>query len=509
MKRVLSLILLGLTMLTASAQINVMLVRDADEKVTEYKTDDIQEFDAADPMTISFADGNSATHSGVSEVWFDQLAVLDNAYEISGDVPEEYLGVKSVTDFKAHLFHIGLMAEGDYLYRTLYALADDVLLIYGEQDNSLHGVGIGMEIYKPLAGSTFRLTKSRLNDIVTISGDLRLIPQDEVIAAGGDEELLAALVPTVRLRVQVSLDPASEYIALNDMEISSFQLEEFYGDIGSALYLPVVGIGGGSPVIVLGDAEATDAAGMREGHYALKITVAGNRFKNGLVSLSESDSYALTLYDYVEGKTYDITSHYTGYIVTLPDPEAGGENVYVNVTFTAPSGITLTTSYYGPLTTVETLEGLEPQMAESNNVILTGMQDVNAVIETMQVLESTDGTYHLYFMTAGSERPDDTMAVPELQITPSMVNAGELSLPDLDKQWRVRFKGIDLQYADNQWKPAITNGTLTVNRSEDGTWEVTLSLVNEYNNMGTVAGTREHLDLHYRGTASAYTGTKR
>lgn len=506
MKRALSLILLGLSILTASAQINVMLVRDAEERVTEYKTDDILEFDAADPMTVTRIDGTTASHAGVSELWFDQLAVLENAYEITGDVPEEYLGVKSVSDFAASLYHI---ADGDYIYRTVYSLADDVLLIYGEQDNSLHGVAIGMEIYKPIAGSTFRLTKSRLNDIVTISGDLQLVPQDEVIEADGVEERLAAFVPKVRMRVQLSLDPVTGYVAWNGMEISSFQFEDYFGFIGSALYLPVVGIGGGSPVIVLGDAEATDAAGMREGHYALKITVAGNRFKNGVIDLSDSDSYALTLYDYVEGKTYDITSHYLGNITTLSDPETGGENLYVNVDFTAPSGITLSANYYGPLTTVETLEGLEPQIAESNNVILTGVQDVNAVIETMQVLESTDGTYHLYFMTAGSERPDDSMAVPELQITPSMVNAGELSLPALDKQWRVRYKGIDLQYADNQWKPAITNGTLTVSLSEDGTWDVTLSLINEYNNMGSVSGSREHLDIHYRGVASAYTGTKK
>lgn len=485
--------------LGAQAQTDVLLIGNDEEAYAEYKVADVREFDVASPMTVTLNDGTTRQHEGVTAFWFDQLAAISNQYQLIVAGHEDISGIHDITAFRA-IQHYDIATQR--VDSTAYWLDDNVCLSVGA-DNHVLSTWIGAERYFPTDPTALRVTKNKLNSNITLSGDLLLLPSNaEPIPPG---------YKSPRFRVEVTADPLTTYASEQAMSVESFQTEPFSGTVGTVLYKPVVGISGGSPVIVIGDAVATDAEGMRQGRYALQVSLAGNRFKNGNVDLSETDSYSIILYDYAEGKTKEITSHYKGHVTTLADPEKNGENIYLHIDFDAEAGVHFTAEYFGPLTTVTDLDGLAPKIAETNNVILTnqsGVQTLNQEITSMQVRESNDGTIYLYMMTDGTA-PDNSMQTPCVQISPAHVNAGELSLPDLAEQWSISFKSINVAYAKTEWHPAITNGTLSVSKADDGQWDVTVSLKNEYNNMGTISGTGESLTIHYAGPASAYTGTKK
>lgn len=500
MKRnILTIAALCAAALSASAQTDVLYVQDATTYYEEFKVSDVSEFDAANPMTITFNDGSTRTISNPTGFWFGQLAALSNQYEYTHGMVETYNGIHDLASFRAVQHYNPLTQAVD---STDYHL-DDIMVLHVNSENKLPYVSVAGELFKVGSTDGFRLTRNRLNDNISMAADVYMREVDESKWYGGDY--------APRLRLELTADPLTTYASEQTMSVESFQTEPFSGTVGTVLYKPVVGIGGGSPVLVIGDAIATDAEGMRSGRYALEVSLAGNRFKNGKVDLSETDSYSITLYDYAEGKTKEITSHYKGHVTTLADPEKGGENIYINIDFDAEAGTHFTAEYFGPLTAVSDLEGLAPQIAETNNVILTndkGVQTLNQEITSMQLRESNDGTLYLYMMT-DSTRPDDAMLTPCVQISPAHVNAGTLSLPDLKDQWSISFKTINLAYAKTEWHPAITNGTLSVSKDDDGKWEVTVDLRNEYNNMGSISGDGTSLTIHYAGPASAYTGTKK
>lgn len=500
MKRILSLLLpLTSYLLPLQAQTDVMYVGQEGERAYEFKVSNVSEFDAANPMTVTLTDGTTRTIDNPTGFWFGQLAALNNQYEFTSGGDPKYNGIHDVTNFRAIQHYNAATQQVD---STAYWL-DNVVCLSVDADNRMLNAWIGPDEYEPRNREALRVTKNKLNANISLSGDFYLNPLDHSLMwPGGGSS---------RLRLELTADPLTTYASEQTMSVESFQTEPFSGSVGTVLYKPVVGIGGGSPVIVIGDATATDAEGMRQGRYALEVSLAGNRFKNGTIDLSETDSYSITLYDYAEGKTKEITSHYKGYITTLADPEKDGENIYINIDFNAEAGTHFTAEYFGPLTTVDNLEGLAPQIAETNNVILTndkGVQTLNQEITSMQVRESNDGTVYLYMMTDGT-RPDDAMQNPCVQISPAHINAGTLSLPDLKEQWSVSFKTINVAYAKTEWHPAITNGTLSVSKGDDGKWDVTVDLKNEYNNMGSLSGDGTALTIHYAGEASAYTGTKK
>lgn len=485
--------------LSAQAQTDVMYVQDITTYYEEFKVSDIRDFDAANPMTITFADGTTRTIDNPYAFWFGQLAALSNQYEYTHGTDQTYNGIHNLANFRAVQHYNPLTQTVD---STDYHL-DDVMVLHVNSENQLPYVSVAGELFNVVNPNAFRLTRNRLNNNISMAADVYMLAVDETKQYGGG--------PAPRLRLELTADPLTTYASEQTLTVSNFQTEPFSAPVGTVLYKPTVGIGGGSPVIVIGDATATDAEGMRAGHYALEVTLAGNRFKNGTVDLSDADSYSIVLYDYDNGKTKEITSHYHGYITTLDDPEKGGENIYINIDFDAEAGTHFTAEYFGVLTTVDNLDNLAPQVAETNNVILTnqnGVQTVNQEITSMQVRESNDGTIYLYMMTDGT-KPDDSMQTPCVQISPAHVNAGELSLPDLTEQWSVSYKQINVTYAKTEWHPAITNGTMKVEKNAEGVWDVTVSLKNEYNNMGSVGGTNEALSIHYKGAASAYTGNKK
>lgn len=500
MKRnILTIAAIAATILSAKAQTNVMYVQGQTTFYKEIKVSDIRQFTIEDDLNIEMNDGTTQTISNPTKFWFGILAALNNQYEYTHGMDQTYNGIHDLADFHA-VHHYNPLTQ--MVDSTDYHL-DDIAVLHVDSDNKLPYVTIAGEIFKVTPSGEFRLTKNRLNDNISMTGDFRMLEVDPTKWYDG------SFYP--RLRLNLTADPVTTYAAEQTMAVSSFQTEPFNSAIGTVLYKPVVGINGGSPVLVIGDAVATDAEGMRQGHYALQVGLAGNRFKNGVVDLSDTDSYTITLYDYAEGKTKEITSHYKGYVATLADPEKNGENIYINIDFDAEAGTHFTAEYFGPLTTVDNLDDLAPQIAETNNVILTndkGVQTLNQEIKSMQVRESNDGTIYLYMMTDGT-RPDDAMQNPCVQISPAHINAGDLSLPDLKEQWSVSFKTINLAYAKTEWHPAITNGTLNVSKDASGKWDVTVDLKNEYNNMGSLSGDGTTLTIHYTGEASAYTGTKK
>ena len=500
MKRnILTIAALAAATLSAQAQTDVLYVQDDTMFYEEFKVSEVSEFDAANPMTITFTDGTTRTIHNPRAFWFGQLAALSNQYEYKHGGNETYNGIHDLANFRAVQHYNPLTQAVD---STDYHL-DDIMVLHINSENKLPYVSVAGELFRVMSTDGFRLTRNRLNDNISMAADIYMRELDESKWYAGDY--------APRLRLELTADPLTTYASEQTMSVESFQSEPFSGSVGTVLYKPVVGIGGGSPVIVIGDAVATDAEGMRQGRYALEVSLAGNRFKNGAVDLSETDSYSITLYDYAEGKTKEITSHYKGHVTTLADPEKNGENIYINIDFDAEAGTHFTTEYFGPLTTVDNLDGLTPQIAETNNVILTndkGVQTLNQEITSMQVRESNDGTVYLYMMT-DSTRPDDSMLTPCIQVSPAHINAGTLSLPELKEQWSVSFKTINVAYAKTEWHPAITNGTLSVSKGDDGKWDVTVDLKNEYNNMGSLSGDGTALTIHYAGEASAYTGTKK
>lgn len=484
--------------LSAQAQTFMMQVDDITGTSTEYRVTDVDGFDAADPMTFTMADGSTRLHNGVRAVAFFSLPDLANQYQLRNNRISSREGVYEVSDFRAVLHYdvdAATASVTDYWLDANTCLSVDML-------NQLVGAnvdGIGYDC----SSEDFRITKNRLNNNITLHGTVNLTPCEESLQYDG------GLYP--QLRFNLTLDPAATYAASGMMSVESFSTEPFSSRVGTVLYRPVAGIGGGSPTFVIGDAVTTSVEGMHDGHYALEVTLAGNRFKHGTVSLDDTDSYTVHLYNYETGKTIDVTSHYTGTITTLDDPETGGDNVYIDIVFTAEAGTSFRANYFGPITTVESLDGIAPQIKETNNVIITndkGVQTLNQEITSMQVRESNDGTVYLYMMTDGT-RPDDSMQTPCIQVSPAHINAGTLSLPELTEQWSVSFKTINVAYAKTEWHPAITNGTLSISKDESGKWDVTVALRNEYNNMGSLSGDGTSLTIHYAGEASAYTGTKK
>ena len=496
MKRILSIALLAAAAIGAQAQTDVMRVTDVTCMEREYKVANVASFDAADPMTITLTDGSTRQHIGVTSVQFDVLAALTNQYEFMSTTPAEACGIHDVTDLRAvnhYDVEAGKVGSVDYCL-------DSHVVLHVSSTSQLLGADIDGVHYACPAPEGFRLVKNRLNDNVSLMGDVTLEPTDPDLIYDG------ARLP--RLRVNVTLDPVTTYAAANTVVLGSFQIPFTTQPVGSVLYKPALGIGGGSPTLVIGDAVATDAAGMRSGHSALVITLAGNRFKNGIVSLAETDSYTMVLYDYVTGRTSAITSHYSGIITTLADPE-GGDNIYVNVQFTAEAGITYVAEYYGPVTTIASLDNIEPSIANLNNVIVTnadGRQTINSRISEVQLRENTDGTLTFFVVREGSNNVNDFMLTPAITIDKKLVNAGELSLPDTHDVWEVKYLDVSAEYARNEWVNHLNNGTLSVSNTDD-TWEITVHYLNEYESpWGTTSGNHSVLDIHYSGPVTPYTG---
>lgn len=493
MKRILTALALAFT-LSAAAQTQSVTVT-AQGSYTDFQASTIESIVPTEPLTVNFYDGTSTEIAGAEAVDFQLLPQLTGEVEIDGVV----YPVDSVAERISYSFNPPSTFANDF---TIYA-GDQVVAFTTIYGNFL-AVTVNGEYTSGSHASKMQISRSKLNSVVGLSLDARYRLMTE-----GEGAPLAH-----RVRVEVSQDPTTTYTSRNVLtHLVPGQTPTAYTElpIKSALLVPGVQ-GVSSPVLLFGDAEgATDAAGLRQGTEAYAITVPQSYFQGGVVNLSEQDSYTFVHYDYTAGTTTNINSSYSGYIGLMPDPE-GGDKLFIYAYYSTDDLSTSTVDYFGTPLTVDSAEGIEPDVAATDNIVYCnadGVEQFNEPITEMQTITRADGLKYFYFLTAGSASVDDTYATPCIMVDPAaVINQGTVSLAGTEApNFSIKFKAFNLSWPKNEWVPIPDNGTLNITENADGTTEFTLSVRNSYTNMGYPGGSQETLTIHFRGAESPYTGT--
>mgnify|MGYP003291239712 CR=1 FL=1 len=143
-KHFLTIAALAAAALSAQAQTDVLYVQDATTYYEEFKVSDVSEFDAANPMTITFNDGTTRTINDPYAFWFGQLAALSNQYEYKHGMDQTYNGIHDLTNFRAVQHYNPLTQAVD---STDYHL-DDVMVLHVNSENRLPYTTVAGELFK-------------------------------------------------------------------------------------------------------------------------------------------------------------------------------------------------------------------------------------------------------------------------------------------------------------------------------------------------------------------------
>lgn len=246
-----------------------------------------------------------------------------------------------------------------------------------------------------------------------------------------------------------------------------------------------------------GTVEAATPANLINGEYGVKLGVSAVKLYAGEFDLAENpDSYTLALGTYEDGKLIDLQDVVTaGTLSTKINNKTRKVTISLNATF--KNGTVITAEYEGIPETTETIDEMFPEISRGNVLIYTSTSGNDSTYEVTGATVRTSTSYDTYtFANSGYEE-----FVIEIR-NRDLINAGKLDLSEA-AGFTIKY-GYALQLgrrdATDTYSNAPNNGVMTFTKNDDGTYEISVDVVNKYNNyMGQNLGSGEHIIFHYAG----------
>ena len=166
----------------------------------------------------------------------------------------------------------------------------------------------------------------------------------------------------------------------------------------------------------------------------------------------------------------------------------------------------------GKPTEAESLDEIIPKAVEENQYKYynsDGEIAKTVKIGTSYISEGTK-TVKFYLVKDGATSKKDEEQV-YIEVEPSLIGAGELSLPEitLEKKYSIRYTVGGIQLDSHKktggYGNEPNNGTLSITKNEDGSYDIFLEVTNKYkNNYTSDGGDNTKIVLHYVGTFEKY-----
>lgn len=306
------------------------------------------------------------------------------------------------------------------------------------------------------------------------------------------------------LRCKYSKAYTQVYQASNAFNVTTATTSNDY-TIASALQLNPTATGA-STTFAFGDATATTAQGLLEGKAAVAVSIVPSKLYQGTIDMAaDADSYTFKYIDYATRNVYEKVK--AGTITTAQDSEG---KLYIKLEATMDDGSTVSLDYYGATTEVESLDDMIPAAVSENGYKYynsDGDVNMNKTLGT-SYLDEYKGNYTFYFVPEGETKYSSDKVT--LKVSSDLINAGEISIADLNDTaiFDLKFKSIGLQStaAGHGYGNTPNNGTLSISKSDDGVYTVSLDITNLYKSQwgSNIAGDNTRLVLNFNGTLEAY-----
>lgn len=318
---------------------------------------------------------------------------------------------------------------------------------------------------------------------------------------------LDAMLGNDDLRCEYNSVFTKVYTATQKITVTPTKGDAYTGNIASAFVVNPKNVGE-AVNFAFGDVEATKPVDMLGGKYAAWISVTASKLYNGTIDMeSDASSYTLHFIDYGTRTVY--TKVKSGTITTAKDSEG---NTYVKINATLPEGITFSVEYLGKPAEAESLEEIIPKAVEENQYKYynsDGEVAKTVKIGTSYIKESTSAV-KFYFVKDGATSKRDEEQV-YIEVEPSLIGAGEVSLPDinLEKKYSIKYTIGGIQLDSHKKTGGFgnepTNGTLSITKNDDGSYEIFLDVTNKYKSQYTSnGGDNTKIVLHYVGKFEQY-----
>lgn len=317
---------------------------------------------------------------------------------------------------------------------------------------------------------------------------------------------LDAMLGNDDLRCEYNSVFTKVYTATQKITVTPTKGDAYTGNIASAFIVNPKNVGEATN-FAFGDVKATKPADLLGGKYAAWISVTASKLYNGSIDMeSDASSYTIHFIDYATRTVY--TKVKSGTITTAKDSEG---NTYVKINATLPEGIAFSVEYLGKPAEAESLEEIIPKAVEENQYKYynsDGEVAKTVKIGTSYIKEGS--TVKFYFVKDGATSKRDEEQV-YIEVEPSLIGAGEVSLPEitLEKKYSIRYTVGGIQLDSHKktggYGAEPNNGTLSITKNEDGSYDIYLEVINKYkNNYTSDGGDNTKIVLHYVGTFEQY-----
>lgn len=451
--------LFAMTQVMAQQTKNIMTVVGKDGKQTVYKVDDVER--------VFFSE---RTLTDLSNQW----AINEHTGDIGSVVMTE-----GIEDYVFRMYSAETASsEADVTVTMPKALIGEEVPVGGENGASVVFAGYDGQLTGKVKVKFDKFVKN-----VTVS----------VVAESGSDDI----------RCEYSGAFGRTYESANTMTVGDATTT-----VASAFCMQPANVGEATS-FAFGDVTAETPADMQNCTKALWISISAAKLNNGSFDMAtDADSYTFRYIDYTTRTVY--TKVTAGTVTTHSDSFG---NAYVVVDATLEDGTQVSVDYLGSPVQVSSLDDMIP-LAVDNKQLKYYNADGEMTLErkigmALISVSGTETTFYLYPEDASSKYSSENRI--QLKVGESLVNAGEVQLANLAKTdiFDFRFNAIQLQSnaSGHNYGNEPNNGTLSISRSDDGTYDIYIEVTNNYNNpgMGYVnKGDNTKVIAHYKGTFEAY-----
>ncbi|MDE7125346.1 MAG: hypothetical protein K2O12_02560, partial [Muribaculaceae bacterium] len=231
--------------------------------------------------------------------------------------------------------------------------------------------------------------------------------------------------------------------------------------------------------------------------YGIVLAVSAVKLYNGEFDLaSNPDSYSLHLAKYEDGNlVYDYSEVTSGTLSTSINNKNRKVTITLDATF--KDGTNVTVNYEGVPVNVESLDALLPEMTLGNEFYYYDASGNESHYEISGASMRASSSYDTYTFSLSGGYSDLQIILRDREL----VNSGTLNLAEA-VGFEIRYNNVQLgrRTADDVYSNCPNNGTMTFNKKDDGTYEISVDVTNKYNNfMGDNLGNGERIYFHYAG----------
>lgn len=265
---------------------------------------------------------------------------------------------------------------------------------------------------------------------------------------------------------------------------------------------------GAATTFAFGDGKGNVPDSLQKGTMAVAVSISASKLYGDTIDMAtDKDSYTFKYYDYAKREVYDKVT--AGTIVSKQDAEG---NLYLHLEATLDDGRQVSVDYYGPVTEAESLDAMTPAPVAANEYKYynaDGELTIDRQIGTSYIDTDSQGNTTFYLIPEGESKYSSYKV--QLKVSADLINVGEVKLAELNTTCTFDLKfqlgGMQLQSeaAGHGFGNKPDNGTMTVTKGDDGTYDITVDVLNHYaSRWNPNGGDNTHLVLHYTGTFEQY-----